>query len=75
MIFSDVVLGDGNGFELAEAVRCGNPAMRVVFASGYADERIRLETLNRHGWRCLAKPYTAQDLLDAVGEALGRTGA
>lgn len=75
MIFSDVVLGDGNGFDLAEAVWRDNPAIRVVFASGYADGRVRLETLGKHGWKCLAKPYTAQDLLDAVDEALGSTGS
>ena len=75
LIFSDVILGDGNGIDLAEAIQRDHPAIRMVFASGYADERVRLDTLNKHGWRCLAKPYTAQELLDAVDEALGRTGS
>jgi len=74
LIFSDVVLGDGNGFDFTETIWRDHPGVRVVFASGYADERVRLETLNKHGWRCLAKPYTAQELLDAVSHALGRTG-
>jgi len=74
LIFCDVVLEDGNGFDLAEAVWRDNPAIRIVFTSGYADERVSLETLRKHGWKCLAKPYSARDLLDAVSEALGKTG-
>ena len=70
LIFCDVVLGDGNGVELAETISAQNPGMRFLFASGYVDERSRWASIKQHGWKCLIKPYPASDLLAAVNEAL-----
>lgn len=70
LVFCDVVLGDGNGVELAEAVNLQNPGMRFLFASGYVDERSRWASIKQHGWKCLIKPYPASELLSAVEEAL-----
>ena len=75
LIFSDVVLGDGNGLDLAEEVFKEKPGARILFASGYADERVRLTTMHERGWKCLTKPYAAKDLLAAVAEALSSAPA
>ena len=70
LIFCDVVLGDGNGVDLAETISAAHPRMPFLFASGYADERSRWTSIKQHGWKCLIKPYPASELLAAVEEAL-----
>ncbi len=70
LIYSDVVLGDGNGVELAEELNGKYAGLRFLFATGYADERSRWNSIQEHGWKCLIKPYTKDDLRKAVDEAL-----
>jgi PAS domain S-box-containing protein len=68
MIFSDVVLPDGNGLELVEKLLQRQPGLRVIMASGYTDERSRWTTIQERGFRFLAKPYPIATLLRAVQE-------
>ena len=64
IVFSDVVMpGAVGGAELARIVQQRFPALRVVLATGYADQRLVLP-----GVQVLAKPYE----LGRVVEVLGR---
>lgn len=74
ILFTDVVLGDGNGVDLALEFQQKRPDLRVLFASGYADERSRWRIIEQRGWTCLMKPFARADLLSAVKEQLGEAG-
>ena len=58
VLITDLVMPDGDGFELAKRLVQRHPSVRVLFMSGYADMH----------WTgaFLAKPFTAAEL----GEAL-----
>jgi len=74
LVFSDMVLSDGNGIDLFASLQQEAPGLRVLFTTGYADERARWRLIEEQGWSCLMKPYTRQTLLSAVEEALHADG-
>ncbi len=66
LVISDVVLGlGGDGLDVVEGVRALHPAARTLFVSGFA----QLGARSRND-PVLAKPFSAQELLDSVGAAL-----
>jgi two-component system cell cycle sensor histidine kinase/response regulator CckA len=69
LVVSDVVMPEMNGPALVAKVLELCPAARVLFISGYADE----EVLGRgiaSGMTLLQKPFSAQELVERVGEVL-----
>lgn len=75
MIFSDVVLPDGNGVELVERALVRNPKMGVLITSGYTDERSRWQAIQARGFSFLQKPHSPSRLLTAVREILAAAKA
>jgi len=74
LLFSDVVLPDAGGKELAEWIReTRSGRTKLLFTSGYVDESI----LKRHGLEIgtafLQKPFTPADLAKKVREVLDST--
>ena len=70
LIFSDVVLPDGNGLDLVETLAAGRSGLRVLMTSGYSDQQSRWPAIQARGWGFLQKPYPVQTLLQAIAEAL-----
>ena len=74
LLFSDVVLPDAGGKELADWMRETRTHTKLLFTSGYVDESI----LKRHGLEMgtafLQKPFTPADLAKKVREVLDNTG-
>jgi len=70
MVFSDVVLPDGNGVELVEKALVRNPKLGVLISSGYTDERSRWHTIQDRGFPFLAKPHSPSRLLAAIRDVL-----
>jgi CheY-like chemotaxis protein len=70
LLFSDVVLPDSGGQDLAKWMRARNEKTRILFTSGYADENI----LRRHGLQpetaFLQKPFTPAELARKVREII-----
>ena len=67
VLVTDVVLpGALNGRDVAERVLEMTPAVRVVFASGYANDIVDGEALTSTGGVLLTKPFTTDSLLAAV---------
>lgn len=65
VLFSDVSLPGMSGVDLATRAIADDPAMRVIFASGYGD------TLLRHlsfPYQSLQKPYEIDQLQDALAK-------
>jgi len=76
LLFSDVVLPDRNGLDLADELLAIKPGLPVLLCSGYTDQRSRWPAIRQRGIRFLQKPYPNVELLRAVRELLqGRTPA
>jgi len=63
LVFSDVVLPDQSGLELAEILLSRKPGLRIILSSGYADPKSRLHVVKERGMRFLQKPYALPELL------------
>ncbi len=70
LVFSDVVLQEGSGFDLVETLKTKKPHLRVLMASGYTDERTRWPQIREKGWRYLQKPLSLRLLLQTLQEML-----
>jgi two-component system cell cycle sensor histidine kinase/response regulator CckA len=75
LLFSDVVLPDAGGKDLAEWIKARNCGTKVLFTSGYIDEGI----LRRHGLESdtafLQKPFTPSDLARKVRDVIDGAAA
>jgi FixJ family two-component response regulator len=56
--------------DLAEKMLAEQPALRVIFTSGYSDDIVSPESLQRNNARFLPKPYSYTDLTRMVRESL-----
>ncbi|UZK69354.1 response regulator [Sphingomonas sp. S1-29] len=70
MVLTDILMPGMNGLEFARRVRAIDPAMPILFASGYADmadtrSELTEETLIR-------KPYRLAELADRIADTLAR---
>ena len=66
IVFSDIVMPETSGLELARMLRVRHPELPVLLATGYSEESV---TGDAAGFEILSKPYGA----DTLGAALSRT--
>jgi CheY-like chemotaxis protein len=67
LIFTDIVMPGGmNGAQLAEAALRIQPDLRILFASGYADQSILDHLIIRDGTSFVQKPYRPRDIAARV---------
>ncbi len=64
LVFTDLDMPKCGGLMLIEQLRQMQPGVKTLLATGYAD--------HTHAGECLAKPYSARDLLGRVEELLAR---
>ena len=72
VLFSDVSLPGMSGVELAQRAVNDNPALRVIFASGYGDTLLRHLTFP---YLSLQKPYELDQLQDALAKVARQPAA
>ncbi len=70
LILTDVVMKGMSGPELVLKLLDAQPAMRVVYMSGYTGELVANQGSDS-GIRLLEKPFTRADLLNTIDAALG----
>ncbi len=70
LVFSDVILADQNGIQLAGQFLARNPEAAVLLTSSYIDIRVQLAAIGEKGLEYLPKPYSLADLLIAVRKSL-----
>ena len=68
LLLTDVVMPGMRGPELARRLRISHPGLRVLLASGYAQEIVDSD---RHEDPLLAKPFSPETLLAAVDAVMG----
>jgi PAS domain S-box-containing protein len=70
LVFSDVVLPDQSGIELADYVLAHRPSLHILLSSGYTGQRSRWSTIRDRGLAFLEKPYTLTKLLGTIRAAI-----
>ena len=61
-----------SGKEVSKAIRKVSPGMKVLFASGYNRNMIKLDELTAAGFDFIHKPFESKDFLRKVREILDR---
>jgi two-component system, cell cycle sensor histidine kinase and response regulator CckA len=70
LVVSDVVMPEMDGPTLARELRSRNPALKIIFVSGYAEDAFQ-KHLPEHGqFAFLPKPFTLKQLVAAVKDTL-----
>jgi CheY-like chemotaxis protein len=75
LLFTDVVMPQLNGFELAKKVRQMAPDIKVLYMSGYTDKQVSGGWVLDPDTPFMQKPFTAEGLLRKVREVLGNNAA
>ena len=70
LIFSDVVMPGESGPQLVYELLSIKPELKVLFSSGYADDKSQRTIFKERGFKFLQKPYAPSDLLLIVKEIL-----
>jgi len=70
LLLTDVVMPDMNGHELAEKIIRRNPGVKVVYMSGYTDDRLAGKGIKDTSRRFLQKPLTPRKLSTYLREVL-----
>ena len=72
IVVSDVVMPEMDGPTMLNELRKGNPDLRVIFVSGYPDDRFKSSLTPGQQFAFLPKPFTLPQLAAKVKEELGR---
>ena len=72
LVLSDVVMPEMSGPSLAARLGELVPAVRILFISGYTDDEVVSRGLGAPDIDLLQKPFSAQQLVERVREALDR---
>jgi nitrogen-specific signal transduction histidine kinase len=71
LVFTDLIMPGGlSGREVAITARQLRPGIRVLLTSGYAEELVHGDDLNRERLKVLRKPYHQADLVAALRDVL-----
>jgi CheY-like chemotaxis protein len=70
LLITDIVMPEMTGPEVAEALRAQDPALPVLFVSGYADEVVARDGMGPGEGLFLEKPFTPAALAAKVRAAL-----
>jgi len=70
LLLTDVVMPGIGGAELARRLRLERPGLRILFMTGYSVEAVATHGVLAPGSTLLQKPFTVDELLGRVREAL-----
>lgn len=72
IVISDLEMPHLNGVDMYRQLKEMNPDVKVVLASGYLDPRLQHQLQCEGARYFLNKPYTPDEVLEKIGEALGK---
>jgi PAS domain S-box-containing protein len=72
LVFTDLIMPGGlSGRDVAMRAREIKPGVKILLTSGYAEELVRGDDLQRENLKVLRKPYQQADLVATLREVLG----
>jgi DNA-binding NtrC family response regulator len=72
VLVTDIVMPEMHGLELADRATAAQPHLKVVLMTGHAPELTMQLELRDLSLPVLLKPFSSEQLLDKVKDALGR---
>ena len=75
LLITDVIMPFMSGPELAQSLRALQPAIRVLYTSGYTADRLPERSMSDPELALLQKPFDLADLLHKVRDILSESGA
>lgn len=66
VLITDIVMPQMDGITLALKAAALQPELKIILISGYAQERMRAHNIDALAQRIIAKPFTMQQIADAV---------
>lgn len=73
LLLTDVVMPEMSGPALALALRAQQPALKVLFMSGYVDDAMATAGVEQIPHALLVKPFSARELAERVRQTLDAT--
>jgi DNA-binding NtrC family response regulator len=73
LLLTDLTLPGMNGLELRDHVSRIEPGLRVLFMSGFGDDTVAPRLQGPTEQKLLRKPFTAQELYEAIAATLGHS--
>ncbi|HBM90578.1 MAG TPA: response regulator [Rhodospirillaceae bacterium] len=70
VLVTDIVMPNVDGITLALKAGQLFPNLRIIMISGYAQERMRAHNLDALVHRIIAKPFSLEEICDAVEDVL-----
>jgi len=71
LLFTDVVMPETNGRQLADEARRRYPGLKVLFTTGYSRNALEHDGVLDPGVQLIGKPFTIDELATRVGAVLG----
>jgi two-component system cell cycle response regulator CpdR len=72
LLLTDIVMPRLDGIALALKASKDHPGMKILLMTGFASERQRAHNLEALIHRVIAKPFTLEDICNAVDEELAQ---
>ncbi len=73
LVISDMVMPKMKGLILYEEIRKINPAIKIIFISGYSADMFKLSEMPRERFGFVPKPFSKNALLGKIRSVLGGT--
>ena len=70
LVFSDVVLPDRSGIELAEILLKEKPDLKILLSSGYTDQKSQWNVIQTRQYPFIHKPFSLFQLLKTVKQMI-----
>ncbi|MBN2012905.1 PAS domain S-box protein [candidate division KSB1 bacterium] len=70
LVFSDVVLPDQTGIQLADQLLQHNASVNILLCSGYTEQKSQWNTIREKGFPFIQKPYSVNDLLKMINKIM-----
>jgi two-component system cell cycle sensor histidine kinase/response regulator CckA len=74
LVVSDVVMPEMDGPSLLRELRKSQPALKIIFVSGYAEDAFKKNLPEGETFSFLPKPFSLKQLVQAVKDTMGDRG-
>jgi PAS domain S-box-containing protein len=73
LLFTDVIMPNGTGYDLARVARERRPHLKVLFTTGYSEHFVKSGDAADFGAHLITKPYRKQELASKLRSVLEET--